>query len=117
MKTHRAPTGTVFFDFHHSDAPLLHSLFNRVTEGSPLGDALLSRFCDGKFATFHVFDGEQEAFAALIDSAKSDLSEEMAQGGHDGKIGSERESEQLLELLDRLGNLVHLLPGDGHADR
>jgi len=56
-------------------------------------------------------------FAGLIDPAESDLSEEMTRGGHDEKIGSERESEQLLELLGRIRNLMAQLPAEGHVDQ
>jgi len=117
MKTHRTPKGTVFSDFHQTDAPLLHCLFSRVMEASPLGAELLARFCDGKFTTFYLFDSEQADFAGLIDSAENDLSEEMACGGHDEKIGSERESEQLLELLGRIRTLIVQLPAEGHVDQ
>lgn len=116
MKTRRTATGTVFFDFQHADAPLLHSLFNRVLEASPLGAELFSRFCEGNFKTFYLFDSEVAEFAELLDSAKNDLSEEMAGGEHDEKIGSLRESEQLLDILERICQLILLLPGEGQVD-
>ncbi|MFZ4774781.1 MAG: hypothetical protein ACOYM3_05430 [Terrimicrobiaceae bacterium] len=116
MKTHRTDKGTVFFDFQHADAPLLHSLFSHVLEASPLGGELLSRFCAANYATFYLFDREQADFSALLDSAKVDLSEEMGRGEHDEKIGSTRESELLLEMIGRIRQLVGMLPGEGEVD-
>ncbi len=116
MKTHRTDVGTVFSDFQHADAPLLHSLFNHVLEAAPLGRELLSRFSASNYATFYLFDSEQAGFIALLDSARVDLSEEMGRGEHDEKIGSTRESELLQEMIGRIRQLVVMLPREGHVD-
>lgn len=116
MRTHRTDSGTVFYDFHHADAPLLHSLFSHVMAESPLGTELFSRFSAANYATFYIFDTEQAGFAALLHDAVKDLSEERGSGGHDEKIGSDRESELLLEILERIRSLTRMLPMEGHAD-
>ena len=116
MRTHRTESGTVFFDFHHADAPLLHSLFSHVMAHSALGRELFERFSASNFATFYIYDSEQADFSALVHDAVKDISEERGSGGHDEKIGSERESELLLDILERLRKLIRLLPMEGHAD-
>jgi len=116
MKTHRTESGTVFFDFHHADAPLLHSLFGHVMAHSALGMKIFERFCAANYATFYIYDSEQPGFSALVHDAVRDISEERGMGGHDEKIGSERETELLLEILERLLNLIRILPMEGHVD-
>lgn len=106
MKTRRATNGTIFFDFHEADVPLLHSLFSHVLEEVPFGGELFERFRGAEYRTFHVFDDELAGFAELMRSAMDDLAEDLAAGGHDDKIASERESELMLALLDRMGGLI-----------
>jgi hypothetical protein len=106
MKTRRATNGTIFFDFHESDIPLLHSLFRHVLEEVPFGGDLFGRFREADYRTFHVFDDEIAGFVELMKSAMDDLADDLAAGGHDEKIASERESELMLDLLDRLHRLV-----------
>ena len=115
MKTHRTESGTVFYEFHHADAPLLHTLFSRVMAESPLGAELFSRLSAANYATFYIYDSEQSDFSALLHDAVRDISEERGSGGHDEKIGSDRESELLLEILERLRGLIRILPMEGQA--
>jgi hypothetical protein len=94
--------GVILSKFALADRALIDSLFRHVLEESELGRELGGRLASANFLVLYIHENELPSFIELLREGKSDLEQEMAFGGHDAKIASPRESDLLVDLINRL---------------
>ncbi len=102
MEIQTTDSGIILSKFALADRALLDSLFRHVLEESELGRELGGRLAGANFLVLYIQEKELPSFIDLLLAAKDDLEQERALGGHDEKIASHRESDLLVDLINRL---------------